>query len=337
MKKELFGKLNTGEEVNIFTVSGGKLELSVCEYGAAITSLRFDGKETLLGLDRLNDYVLSGGSVGAVVGRYAGRIAGGAVRINGVRHELTKNDGNNTRAGGRIGFSSRLWHGEADDNCVTLRYVSGDGEEGFPAKLAVTVRYRLVSDSLVIEFFAKSDGDTVVNLSDDLYFNFSGGKRDISGYKLVINANTYYPVDIERLPTGEMRSVDGTPFDFRKGKTLGEALSADDGQLRLISGFDHYFTLSGRGIRKVATLTSELDDVAMECFTDAPCIKLNTANNLSFMKVHGGNEVGRHYGVLLSTQYMPDSARTPYGLRTLKAGDMYTSTTEYRFRNFKQN
>ena len=332
MKNEVFGKLAKGEEVRLFTVSNKKIELSVMEYGAAVVSLKFKGKETVLGFDRLKDYLSCSGSYGAVIGRYAGRISGAVVRISGVDYPLTKNDGNNTRNGGALGFSKRLWHGEADENSITMQYLSADNEEGFPGEMLTTVRYKLLESGVVIEYFAKSDRDTVVNLTNQIYFNFSGGKHDVSDHTLFVDADYFSPVDLELLPTGEKRSVFSTPFDFRTPSLLKDKFTANDGQLRLVGGIDHNFLLNGRGIRKVACLASKSESISMECLTDMPYVKIYTSNKSELYKIHGGYETDVHYGVCIEPQFFGagQSAAT-FSPNVLKKGDVFSSITELKF------
>src|SRR5208337_3378682 len=200
----------------------------------------------VLGFDSLDGYVKTGNKpyMGAIIGRYANRIAGGTFTLDGKTYHVPKNDGDNALHGGTAGFNKKVWTGKEIKDGVELTYVSKNGEEGFPGTLTTTVRYTLSGNALRIDYSATTDKDTVLNLTNHAYFDLAGqGTGDILGHVVKIDAEQMTPVDSGLIPTGEMKSVAGTPFDFRKPHAVGERIDVNDEQLRLGGGYDHNFVL----------------------------------------------------------------------------------------------
>ncbi len=333
MTKTFFGKLNSGEEIYKFTLSNENVSLSVIEYGASIQSLTFRGKEMVLGYDKLDDYVKYTDCFGAIVGRYANRIENGTFSLSGKNYNLYKNDGNNTLHGGKIGYHRVKWTGREEDGKIVMEYLSKDGEEGFPGNLSVSVVYKLYNDGIGIEYIAKSDKDTVVNLSNHSYFNLSDGKDTIERHYLTLDADKFTPVKEGLIPTGELRLVDGTPFDFRKTKLIGRDINSDDEQLKIAGGYDHNFVINGKGFRRFAEVYSDITGISMYCYTDMPGVQVYSGNFLNDRTIKGGKDIHRRYGLCLETQYFPNSVNIPsFPSTILKAGETYKSRTEYRFK-----
>ena len=333
MSKTFFGKSDTGEEIYKFTLSNESVSLSVIEYGASIQSLTFRGREMVLGYDELNDYLKYTDCFGAIVGRYANRIENGSFSLNGKEYSLYKNDGNNTLHGGKIGYHRVKWTGREEADKIVMEYFSKDGEEGFPGNLKVTVIYHLCDDGIGIEYTAKCDKDTVVNLSNHTYFNLSGGKETIENQYLTLNADSFTPIKAGLIPTGEVRSVENTPFDFRKPKLIGRDINSDDEQLKIAGGYDHNFVINGSGYRRFAEMHSSATGISMCCYTDMPGVQVYSGNFLNDRIIKGGNEIHKRYGLCLETQFFPNSVNIPsFPSTVLKAGEIYKSRTDYRFR-----
>ena len=333
MSKTLLGKINSGEEIYKFTLSNGKVSLSVIEYGASIQSLTFLGKEMVLGYDKLDDYEKYTDCFGAIVGRYANRIENGSFSLGVKNYNLYKNDGNNTLHGGKIGYHRVKWTGREEDGKIVMQYLSKDGEEGFPGNLSVTVVYHLCDDGIGIEYIAKSDKDTVVNLSNHAYFNLSGGIDSIEHHYLTLDADRFTPVKEGLIPTGELRLVEGTSFDFRKPKLIGRDINFDDEQLKMAGGYDHNFVINGSGFRRFAEVYSHITDISMDCYTDMPGVQVYSGNFLNDRKIKGDGEIRKRYGLCLETQYFPNSVNIPsFPSTVLKAGETYKSKTDYRFK-----
>src|SRR5438270_3487152 len=252
ISKQSFGKTADGHAVDLFTLSNKKgMEAKITNYGGAIVSLKIpdrNGKseDIVLGYDTLEGYVGDKAYFGALIGRYGNRIANGKFVLNGVTYELPKNNGPNTLHGGLKGFNKKVWSAKDISNgnsqSLELTYVSKDGEEGFPGNLSVTVIYAVPagSNEIKIEYRATTDKDTVLNLTNHSYFNLSGqGNGDILQHQLMLHASRFTPVDEFLIPTGELRNVKGTNFDFLATTAIGARINQDDEQLKFGKGYDH--------------------------------------------------------------------------------------------------
>src|SRR5579864_4381814 len=248
-----WGSLPDGSPVTIYTLKSPQVELRVMTFGARVVSLSTpdrNGKtaDIVLGYDKLEDYVKDPKTFfGVVAGRYANRIAGGKFTLDGKEYNLSVNEGTNTLHGGKEGFDRRNWTAKEVPDGVEFTLVSPDGDQGFPGTLTAHVRYTLRGNKLAIHYSATTDKPTVVNLTNHAYFNLSGaGSGTILNQKLTISADKMTPVDSKLIPTGELKPVAGTPFDFTKPETIGARISADHEQLKLGKGYDHNWVLNGK-------------------------------------------------------------------------------------------
>jgi len=332
-----------GQPVDLYTLQDGKITVKILTYGGIVQSIEApdrNGKTAniVLGFDGLDGYVQTGNKpyMGAIIGRYANRIAGGTFQLNGKTYHVPKNDGDNALHGGINGFNKKVWTSTESENGVELKYVSKDGEEGFPGNLTTTVRYTLKGNELRIDYTATSDADTVLNLTNHSYFNLKGqGNGDILGHAMKINAHRYTPVDKNLIPTGELAPVAGTPFDFLEPTAIGARIDADNEQLKLARGYDQNWVLEGDG-KKVIVAAEAYEPTTgrvLEVLTDQPGIQFYTGNFLDG-SVTGtdGKVYNKRYAFCLETQHYPDSPNHPeFPTTELKPGQTFRSTTVYRF------
>ncbi|HYA62297.1 MAG TPA: aldose epimerase family protein [Candidatus Sulfotelmatobacter sp.] len=340
------GKLPDGADVEIFTLKDEKLEVQVMTYGGDVISLKApdrSGKmaDVVLGFDSPsgyyeNNYSKSASFFGPIVGRYANRIAHAKFSLDGKEYTLTKNNGDNSIHGGPGGFHNRVWKGKIIPDGVELTYLSKDGEEGYPGNLSVTVRYTLTGGDLQIEYSATTDKPTVLNLTNHSYFNLSGqGNGTILQEQLKLNASRFTPVDATLIPTGNLKSVAGTPFDFLKPHAVGERINADDEQIRLGHGYDHNFVIDGGG--KELTQAAEVYDPAsgrvLQVLTTEPGVQFYTSNFLDgSIKGKQGVAYPRNGALCLETQHFPDSPNhRDFPTTLLRPGSKFHSITVYRF------
>ncbi len=342
VKTEAFGRLPDGRLVDRLVLEGaGGLQVSVLTYGATLQAIQFREKDMILGYDCLQDYLEGKGSYqGATVGRYANRIAGGRFSLNGVEYTLACNDGKNHLHGGNAGFDKKVWTSQVlsdgDAPAVRLSIVSEDGEEGYPGRLDVAVTMTVTAENVLrLAYEARSDKDTVVNLTNHAYFNLNGWDGgDIRDTKLTVYADSITEADEGLIPTGRLLPVEGTPFDFRNGKAIGEALDADHPQILCAGGIDHNFVLgTDRSRRHAVHAVSPRSGIELDCYTDLPGIQIYTANALNETAGKGGVKLYKNQGFCLETQFFPDSPnRQAFPSAALKAGELFASVTEYAFR-----
>jgi len=342
-----FGKMPNGESVQIFTLKNKNgIEISITNYGGIVTALKtFDDKGLLadiaLGFDTLERYLQPHPYFGAIIGRYGNRIGKARFTLDGVTYTLAKNDGENSLHGGKEGFDKKLWRARPEPGetaqTLVLEYTSPDGEEGYPGTLRTEVRYTLSDDdTLRIDYRATTDKKTVVNLTNHTYFNLAGqGNGDILNHEIEIRASKFTPVDAGLIPTGELRSVEGTPFDFRKPRRIGERIDADDEQIRRGRGYDHNFVLDreGEGLAIAARVVEPSSGRALEVWTTEPGMHFYTGNFLDgTITGKGGRVYGRRSGFCLETQHFPDSPNKPsFPSTVLEPGQEYRSTTVWKF------
>jgi aldose 1-epimerase len=346
ISKREFGKLADGTTVDIYTLRNRKgLEVEITNYGGAVVSIRTPDRggrmaDIVLGYSDPAGYVADTSYFGTLIGRYANRIAQGKFTLNGVEYQLAKNNGVNHLHGGVQGFNKVVWQAREVSRrngvALELTYISKDTEEGYPGKLTVTATYSLSdANELRIEYSATTDKETVVNLTHHSYFNLAGaGAGDVLNHQLKINANRFTPVDETLIPTGELKTVKGTPFDFSRTTAIGSRISQADEQLVRGKGYDHNFVLNkkGRELSLAAIVYEPSSGRAMEMWTTEPGMQLYTGNFLD--KVHG--KEGKIYdyrgGFCLEAQHFPDSPNKPaFPSTTLKLGERYTQTTIYKF------
>lgn len=347
MQKQAFGKTEDGQQIDIYTLTNRNgVEARITNYGAALVSLKVpdrDGKvdDVVLGYDTLERYVSDKAYFGATVGRYANRIAGGSFVLNGSTYSLAINNRPNHLHGGEKGFNKRVWTAEGASSgagqALALTYLSKHGEEGYPGNLTVRVVYTLTDkNELKIDYTATTDKDTVLNLTNHSYFNLAGqGNGDILDEELFLAADRFTPVDENLIPTGELRKVSGTPFDFTTPTAVGARINQDDQQLKIGKGYDHNFVLNGKAgeLKLAARLYAPKTGRVLEVWTTQPGVQFYTGNFLDgTAQGKGGKPYGFRSGLCLETQHFPDSPNHPkFPSTVLKPGEHFRSTTIYKF------
>lgn len=346
LNKQQWGITPEGEPVQLYTLrSDTGIEATVTNYGGRLATLKTPDRhgrfgDIVLGFDTLEGYLHKNPYFGALVGRYANRIANGRFTLNGRTYTLPQNNGTNSLHGGYKGFDKVVWRAsEAQRNgapALELRYLSRDGEEGYPGNLEVTVTYSLSKDTLEIDYEAASDQDTVINLTNHSYFDLSGSQAGkILDYEVTINADRFTPVNANLIPTGELRKVEGTPFDFRQAAAIGSRIDEKDQQLEYGIGYDHNFVLNrtGEGPTLAARAVDPESGRFIEVLTTQPGMQFYTGNHLDG-SVTGkrGKMYGFRSGFCLETQHFPDSPNQPaFPSTKLTPGQRYRSTTIFRF------
>jgi aldose 1-epimerase len=346
--KQSFGKTSDGQNIDLYTLRNAHgVEAKITNYGGILVSLKVpdrDGKfdDVVLGFNDLDTYLTKNDPYfGAIIGRYGNRIAKGRFTLNGVEYKLAVNNGENHLHGGIKGFDKVVWTGREIKTkagpAVVLTYLSKDGEEGYPGNLNVRVVYTLTNNNEIkIDYSATTDKDTVTNLTHHSYFNLAGeGNGDILNHLVTINANRFVPTDAGSIPTGELRSVAGTPFDFLKPVAIGARINQDDEQLKLGNGYDHTWVINGRAgtMRLAATAYEAGSGRMMQVWTTEPGVQFYTGNFLNgTLTGKSGKVYARRNGFCFETQHYPDSPNQPsFPTTTLRKGRTYKSTPIYRF------
>ena len=339
---EPFGTLPDGREVQRYTLERGDMTASLITYGATLQQLTYKGRDLILGYDTLEGYLKGQSFQGATIGRYGNRIGGGRFTLEGQEYALALNEnGTGHLHGGDRGFDKRLWHAadatEGVTPAVTFSRLSPDGEEGYPGNLAVSVTFSLeMYDTLRIEYRAKTDAPTVVNLTNHSYFDLDG-TGDVTGIILQVDSDLITPVDERLIPTGGWMEVTGTPFDFRQAKPIGQDIGADHPQLALGGGYDHNFLLNGHDFRRVMTAVSPVSGVKLICRTDQPAAQVYTANMLDEPGGKGGRPLARRSALCFETQHCPDSPNKPgFPSTRLDPGEEYHTVTSYQFKTMEE-
>jgi len=347
MEKILFGKLENGSPVFLYTLKNDSgMKVSIINYGAIVTHVFVPDKngkfaDVVLGYDSLNGYVNDKVFLGAIVGRYGNRIANGKFSLDGKEYQLAKNNGENHLHGGPKGFFKVLWDAEPVKNdsveSLKLSYTSKDGEEGYPGTVKLTVTYTLTkANELKIDYEGKTDKPTVLNPTNHSYFNLSGDfTQTILDHELQINAEKLTPVDQYSITTGELRNVEGTPFDFRKLTPVGLRINNKDEQLQFGGGYDHNWVLNNfnKKVREIALLYHPQTGRYMEVLSDQPGVQFYSGNFLdgSFTGKNGV-KYNKRSALCLETQYFPDSPNKPhFPSVTLRPSEIYRQTTIYKF------
>lgn len=347
IEKQPFGKTPDGTSVDLYTLTNDNgMVVKIMNYGGTVTSLIVpdrNGKmgDVVLGYDNLDGYLKNNPYFGSIIGRYANRIAKGRFILNGIEYKLAQNNGENHLHGGIKGFDKVVWKAKevktGNGVGVELSYLSKDGEEGYPGNLSVTVTYILTNNNeLKINYLATTDKDTVVNLTHHSYFNLAGaGEGDILGHELMINADKFTPVDKNLIPTGELRSVKGTPMDFTQPTPIGARINQEDEQLIFGKGYDHNWVLNlvDGALTRVARVYEPKTGRVMEVFTTEPGMQFYSGNFLDgTITGKGGKVYYQRYGFCLETQHFPDSPNKPqFPSTVLKPGQTYKTTTIYQF------
>jgi aldose 1-epimerase len=338
--REPFGYMPDGTPIEVYTLNDQNIQVRIITYGGILVSLRTPDRsekkdDIVLGFDSLDNYVAKSTFFGALVGRYANRIAKGNFTLEGVTYSLPVNDSHNTLHGGR-GFDKVVWKAKPIANGVALDHMSPDGDQGFPGNLAVTVRYTLVGNTLRIEYAATTDKPTVVNLTNHSYFNLAGqGNGDILKQVMQINASHYTPADSTLIPTGEIASVEGTPFDFRTPHRIGERIDQDNEQLRRANGYDQNWVLDNKsGKLAVAAIAYDPGNGrTLEVSTTEPGVQFYTSNHMQgSIPGKQGKTYGFRSAFCLETEHFPDSPNHPtFPSTELKPGRRYDSITVFKF------
>jgi len=347
VKKTPFGTTRDGRTVELYTLANASgMEAAVTNYGGILVSIRVpdrDGRlaDVVLGFDTLEGYLGKHPYFGATVGRYANRIAGARFVLDGLEYSLTRNENENHIHGGAKGFDKVLWEvksaSSGPEPTLVLHYLSKDGEEGYPGNLDVTVTYSLTAaNELRIDYRATTDRPTVLNLTNHSYFNLAGaGNGNVLGHRLTIAADRMTPVAKGHIPTGEIRSVRGTPFDFTRSTAIGQRIDADDEFLKLSSGYgmNYLFCKREGELSLAARVVEPTSGRVLEIFTTEPAMQLYTANRLDGTIVgKGGKRYGPRSAVCLEPQHVPDSPNKPqFPSTVLRPGQEFRSTTVYKF------
>lgn len=342
----IFGKMPDGRTVHLYTMTNRNgMQVAVTSYGARIVSINVPDRhgnmaDVVLGFDNLEGYLGKDPFFGATVGRYANRIANGKFTLDGVQYTLPINDGPNSLHGGPQGFDKQVWTGREISQsapAVEFSYLSKNGEAGYPGDLHVNVVYRLEEDNaLRIDYTATTDKDTVINLTNHSYFNLSGqGSGSILNEEVMINAKSFTPINSTMIPTGEIRSVGGTPFDFRTLTRIGARINEDNQQLKYAHGYDDNFVLDreSAGLVLAARAVDPESGRVLECYTTEPGVQFYTGNFLDGT-IHGkgGKVYGHRSGFTFETQHFPDSPNHPtFPSTELKPGETYHQTTIFKF------
>lgn len=346
-----YGSMAAGKGVSMFTLTNTNgIEMQVLDYGGIITSLRTPDRhgvlgDIVLGFDNITGYLTTSPYFGAIVGRYANRIAKGQFTLDDKTYKLAVNNGQNSLHGGRVGFDKVVWRGVSFDSSangrvgVVLSYTSADGEEGYPGTVNATVTYTLTdSDDLIIDYHATTDKATPINLSQHTYFNLAGqGSGSIINQIISINADAYTPVDTTLIPTGVLQPVAGTPFDLRTPVGIGVHVNEQDSQLRIAGGYDHNFVLNrkGDGLVLAARAFDPVSGRVLEVSTTEPGLQFYSGNFLDGSIMGKGSSVyAKRFGFCLETQHFPDSPnQNAFPSTILRPGAEYKSRTVFAFRS----
>ncbi|CAH0995305.1 Aldose 1-epimerase [Emticicia aquatica] len=347
VEKVTFGTLPDGQLADLYTLKNSSgMVAKISNYGGTIIYLSAPDKngkfeDITLGCDSLKDYLNGVPFFGALVGRYGNRIAKGKFSLDDKEYTLAQNNGINSLHGGKKGFDKVLWQAKAVDGeepQLILNYTSADGEEGYPGKLTIEVVYTLQKDNaLKIDYKATTDKSTVLNLTNHAYFNLSGDfSKDILDHEIMLQADKFLPVDETLIPTGELKSVTGTPFDFTKSFKIGARINEiNDTQIKFGKGYDHcwIFADSSKNLKNIATVYEPLSGRVMEVSTTEPAVQFYTGNFLDG-KVIGKGGVALKYrsGFCLETEHYPDSPnQSKFPTTVLKPNETYQTTTIYKF------
>ncbi len=347
IQKQHWGALESGAAIDLYTIRNANgIEARITNFGGRLVSLKTPDRrgefgDIVLGFDTLEGYLQRNPYFGALVGRYANRIAHGEFQLNGTKYTLARNNGENSLHGGWRGFDKVVWNAREVDSpqghALELNYLSKDGEEGYPGNLQVTVRYTLNNaNELQLDYQATTDKDTVLNLTNHSYFDLSGNETgEVVDSIVTINADRFTPVNAHLIPTGELRPVEGTPFDFRKPTKVAARIDDRDEQLAFGQGYDHNYVLNRNG--RTATLAAVAHDThsgrVLEVLTTQPGMQFYTGNHLDG-SVTGKDGVAYRVrsGMCFETQHFPDSPNQPeFPSTELRRGEHYQDTTVFRF------
>lgn len=331
--------------VKLYTLKNNKIEAKITNYGGRIVSLKVPNKNgkmvnVVVGMASVKQYInATEPYFGATIGRYGNRIAKGKFTLNGKQHTLFTNNIPNTLHGGKIGYQYVVWEAQQpNDSTLVLKYLSKDGEEGFPGNLNVTVTYSVCSgQGLKMEYQAETDAPTVINLTNHAFFNLNGeGSGTILKHCMQINADSYTPIDSTLIPTGKILTVKNTPFDFRKFAEIGSRINTNNTQLTYGSGYDHNFVLGIKkqwGLNYAATVDGDKSGIVMDIFTNQPGLQFYSGNFMAGKNTFSnGTKDAYRTAFCLETQHFPDSPNQPnFPTTVLKPGEIYKSMSLYKF------
>lgn len=340
--KTLYDTMPDSRPVYLYTIENNNgVTAGIITRGATLDSFCCPDKDgnngdIIAGFDNILGHINSGTFTGEVIGQYANRIGGGKFTLGGKEYDVTKNEKGITCLHGGAEYSSALWNAIiVDDNAVEFSYKSPDGKEGFPGNVDVKVTYILTDkNELELHYEAVSDKDTIINLTNHAYFNLgTTANGDILDTELMLNCDFFTPTDENSIPTGEIRPVDGTAFDFRTPKKIGKDINADDIQLQMAGGYDHNFCINGESgtLRLAARAKDEKSGRQLEVYTDLPGVQFYTGNFMNGETGKGGIGLDKHYGFCLETQFYPDSPNRPeFPSCELKAGEKFRTLTVFK-------
>lgn len=343
MEKELFGTTKDGEKIYRYWLTNSKgMKAGVINYGAILVNLLVPDKDgnrddVVLGYDSLEPYFENGCFFGAVIGPNANRIGGAVFTLEGKEYHLDVNDGeNNLHSHKKLGYHKRVFDVTQGENSVIFSIEDADGSMGFPGNKKVQVTYTVTEDNeLKLQYEVSSDKDTIINMTNHTYFNLAGqDKGKIYDHVLELRASAYTPTVPGSIPTGEIAEVAGTPFDFLKGKRIGEEIDADDEQLKMAGGYDHNWVLENAdsGLREFAVVTEPVSGRCMKAYTDLPGVQFYAGNFITEQTGKSGAKYGPRCGFCLETQYFPDTANKPaFPSAVFGPEKKYKSTTVYKF------
>lgn len=346
IEKDSYGITQEGQEVDRFTLSNAAgMQVEIITYGGIITSMKVPNSagglnDVVLGYDSLSYYEKGSPYFGALIGRYGNRIADGSFTLDDQTYTLVQNDGKNHLHGGTKGFDKVVWSADSkiEDNkaVLQLHYLSQDMEEGYPGNLHTEVVYTLTNDNMLeVAYKATTDKKTVVNLTQHAYFNLSGAK-DILDHELRLQAPRYLPIDETLIPTGEIASVEGTPFDFTSFKTIGRDIETESLQLERGLGYDHCWVLDNpnKELQTAALLKEASSGIQMEVRTDQPAIQFYSGNFLDGTNPMKQSDSFYNYrsGLCLETQHYPNAPNeASFPSTVLSPGEVYSTKTQFLF------
>ncbi|TSA87413.1 galactose mutarotase [Deinococcus detaillensis] len=337
-----WGQLPSAQPVSLYSLQNEFMQVWISNYGGRLVRVRIPDRQghwgdVVLGHEELGPY-LNHPQVtyyGALIGRFANRIKAGKFELDTQLYQIATNDDPNALHGGPNGFHTQVWTAEISGNRLKLSHVSPDGAEGFPGQLRVSATYTLSGHTLRLEWRAETDKATVLNLTHHPFWSLTGGADDVLDHELSVNADQFTPVSADAIPTGELVSVTGTPFDFRTPRRIGERIEQPDPQLEFVGGYDHNFVLNGEAgsLRHAATLHDPSSGRRLEVRTTEPGLQVYSGNFTDGSFVGFGNQpYGKRSSVCLEPQHFPDSPNQPSFPSTVqRPGEVFESVTEYQF------
>jgi len=336
-----FGKTKSKEDILLYTIKNANgMSASVTNFGAILVNLLVPDangelKDIVLGFDKGTDYFKNGSFFGATVGRNANRIGGASALIDGVEYKFPVNDGsNNLHTDFSVGMHMKLWDAEIIGNSVAFSVISPDMEAGFPGTVKAKVTYTLADENAIeISYEAVSDKKTIINMTNHTYFNLEGHDAgSIENTELQLNCSKYTPVVKGAIPTGELADVEGTVFDFRTAKPIGQEINAKEKQLKLVKGYDHNFVVDGYDGTQKLIAVAKAGGRTMLVYSDLPGVQFYAGNCIAKQKGKGNVKYSKRTGFCLETQYFPDNAnQTNFKKAVFNAGEVYSTKTVYKF------